>query len=156
MLRDHHFKTLVTWAGNRGSGTMDYRSYERDFVVNADGKPELKGSSASVFLGDETAYSPEDLLLAAVSSCHMLWFLHLCADNNIVVLEYRDRAVATLAEHNDGSGHFSKIELYPEVVVSKNSNTALANKLHETANNMCFIANSLKSEIVFKPTCTNG
>jgi organic hydroperoxide reductase OsmC/OhrA len=153
MLREHHFNTLITWTGNIGSGTMDYRSYERDFTLHVEGKPDIKGSSASTFLGDDTAHNPEDLLLASVASCHMLWYLHLCAENNIVVLEYRDNASAILSEQPDGSGHFSKITLHPEVVINASGNVELANQLHAEANKMCFIANTLKCPVEHIANC---
>ncbi len=156
MLRDHQFQTLITWMGNLGSGTMDYRSYERDFTLNVPGKPELKGSSASTFLGDDSAYNPEDLLLASVSSCHMLWYLHLCAEHGIIVLDYKDQAQATLSERPDGSGRFTKILLNPTVVISSKGNVELANSLHKEANKMCFIANSLNCPVEHNPGCTTG
>lgn len=156
MLRDHQFQTLITWTGNLGSGTMDYRSYERDFILNVSGKPELSGSSSSTFLGDDTAYNPEDMLLASVSSCHMLWYLHLCADRGVVVLEYKDRAQAVLSEQPDGSGRFTQIILNPEVVISADGDIDLANDLHQEANKMCFIANSLNCPVTHRPHCTNG
>lgn len=130
---------------------MDYRSYERDFTINSEHKPTLKGSSASAFNGDKSAYSPEDLLVAAVSSCHMLWYLHLCAESNVVILEYKDKANGTMHEENDGSGHFTHITLNPQITINDQSNQAVAEQLHHEAHKMCFIANSLKCEIVIQP-----
>lgn len=156
MTRHHKYTTSVAWTGNLGSGTMDYRSYERDFVVNSKDKPQLKGSSGTSFMGDKEAYSPEDLLVAAVSACHMLWYLHLCAEKGIVVLEYKDNAYGDMDEAEDGSGHFSKITLRPVVSISQDGNVAEANKLHGAAHKMCFIANSLKCTIDHQPQCTAG
>lgn len=153
MAKEHQYKTNLVWAGNKGSGTMDYRSYDRDFVVSIENKAPISGSSDSVFLGDKTKYNPEDLLLASVSSCHMLWYLHLCSKNEIVVMEYKDNAIGTMVENADGSGHFASILLQPEVLISKKEQIELANALHEEANKMCFIANSLNFPVKHKPTC---
>lgn len=79
MKKEHQYNANLVWTGNKGSGTMDYRSYDRDFVIYIDGKPQISGSSDSAFMGDKAKYNPEDLLLASISSCHMLWYLHLCA-----------------------------------------------------------------------------
>lgn len=156
MLRDHEYKLLITWTGNRGSGTMDYRSYKRDFTVDATDKPQLKGTSGSAFNGDKSAYSPEDMLVAAVSSCHMLWYLHLCAEGGVVVIDYKDEAYGILHEENDGSGHFTKIVIRPEVTINDASNQEVAKSIHENAHKMCFIASSLKCPVIIEPTFIVG
>lgn len=154
MAKQHIYETNLIWVGNKGSGTMDYRSYDRDFTVEIEGKELISGSSDSIFLGDKSKYNPEDLLLSSVSSCHMLWYLHLCSKNGIVVLEYRDRAKGTMTENADGSGHFTEITLYPEVVISKAADISWANSLHKDANSMCFIAGSLNFPVKHDVTCT--
>ncbi len=151
MSKDHQYKTKVTWTGNKGSGTMDYRSYDRDYVISIDGKLDIPGSSDSIFLGDKTKYNPEDMLLAAVSSCHMLWYLHLCSNNEIVVIEYKDEAVGTLEELADGSGKFREVTLFPKIVIADKAHLGLAERLHKEAHKMCFIANSLNFPIAHKP-----
>ncbi len=153
MGREHQYKTNLVWVGNKGSGTMDYRSYDRNFVVAFAGKKDLEGSSDSVFLGDKTKYNPEDLLLASVSSCHMLWFLHLCSENGIVVIEYKDNAIGTMTENADGSGQFKAIVLYPDVLISSSAQIEKANSLHQEVSKMCFIANSLNFMVKHMPTC---
>lgn len=153
MAKEHQYKTRLVWTGNKGSGTMDYRSYDRDFVVSIDQKPPLDGSSDSAFMGDKTKYNPEDLLVSSISSCHMLWYLHLCAKNDIVVLEYSDQAVGMMIENADGSGQFKEVILKPEVVISKKEQVDLANALHQEANKLCFIANSLNFPVKHLPTC---
>lgn len=154
MEKQHQYKTSLVWTGNKGSGTMDYRSYNRDFVVGINGKPDILGSSDSAFMGDKHRYNPEDLLLSSISSCHMLWFLHLCANNNIVVLDYKDSAVGVMTENSDGSGKFSEVALNPEVIIAEKAQIELANSLHEKANRMCFIANSLNFPVIHYPSCT--
>ncbi len=153
MAKQHIYETNLVWVGNKGSGTMDYRSYDRDFTVEIDGKDSLSGSSDSIFLGDKSKYNPEDLLLSSVSSCHMLWYLHLCSKNGIVVLEYKDSAKGVMTETADGSGKFTEIVLSPEVIISKPEDITWANSLHEEANRMCFIASSLNFTIKHEPNC---
>ncbi|MCY1541022.1 peroxiredoxin, subfamily [compost metagenome] len=153
MAKEHQYKTSLVWTGNKGSGTMDYRSYDRDFVISIENKEPIAGSSDSAFMGDKTKYNPEDLLLSSVSSCHMLWYLHLCAKNDIVVLEYTDHASGVMIEETSGSGQFKEIILRPEVVISKKEQIDLANALHEEANKLCFIANSLNFPVKHQPDC---
>lgn len=90
--REHRYDVAITWIGNDGAGTQSYRSYRRDHVVEVVGKPRIPGSSDPDFLGDRARYNPEELLVASLSACHMLWYLHLCADNGILVTDYRDKA----------------------------------------------------------------
>ena len=153
MPKHHQYKTTVTWTGNKGSGTMDFRSYDRDYIVEVDGKANISGSSDSAFLGDKSKHNPEDLLLAAVSSCHMLWYLHLCSKNEIVVIDYQDNAFGTMQENNDGSGKFESVTLCPQVLIANKIHLELANTLHAEASKMCFIANSLNFPINHNPSC---
>lgn len=153
MPKNHLYKTTVTWTGNKGSGTMDFRSYDRDYVVSVNGKSDISGSSDSAFLGDKSKHNPEDLLLASLSSCHMLWYLHLCSKNEIVVIDYMDDAVGTMEESADGSGKFKEATLHPQVLIADKAHLELAAKLHEEANKMCFIANSLNFPVKHQPNC---
>jgi len=143
MPKDHQYAATITWTGNKGSGTMDYRSYDRDYVVSVEGKADISGSSDSAFLGDKTKHNPEDLLLASISSCHMLWFLHLCSQNEIVVIDYKDEAIGVMEEAADGSGRFREVTLHPQVLIADKTQFELAESLHREANKKCFIANSL-------------
>lgn len=153
MPKDHQYTTTVTWTGNKGSGTMDYRSYDRDYVISIDGKADIAGSSDSAFLGDKSKYNPEDLLLSSISSCHMLWYLHLCSKNEIVVIDYKDQAVGTMEELADGSGKFREVTLHPEVLIADRAHLELAESLHTEANKMCFIANSLNFPVKHETKC---
>ena len=121
---------------------MDYRSYERSYVISVGGKADILGSSDSVFMGDKTRHNPEDLLVSSLSSCHMLWYLHLCSENGIIVLDYRDQAIGKMAEVENGSGHFTEVKLFPIVTITDESQIEFAHSLHDQANKMCFIANS--------------
>ena len=140
---DPIYSAIIEWTGNTGTGTSGYREYGRDYTVRISGKPFLEGSSDPAFLGDPAKHNPEDLLLAAVSSCHMLWFLHLAADNGIVVTSYTDHASGELHLEPNGSGRFISIELKPDVTVLDESMRARCAELHVLANRYCFIANSL-------------
>ncbi|MDW3191522.1 MAG: OsmC family protein [Cytophagales bacterium] len=144
---DHHYKANLIWTGNKGQGTSGYQAYERSYQIQIDGKPSIAGSSDPAFLGDPTKSNPEDLLLAAVSSCHMLWYLHLCAVNGIVVVNYLDRAEGTMKLNEDGSGAFTSLKLHPEVVVSEERMIPKAEELHSEANRKCFIANTLNIKV---------
>src|SRR3954471_12176010 len=117
MSRTHEYTAEVRWTGNRGTGTSGYRDYDRAHDVGADGKPAIAGSSDPAFRGDRDRYNPEELLVASLSQCHMLWFLHLATEAGIVVTDYRDRAVGTMVEDADGGGRFAEVTLRPAVTV---------------------------------------
>jgi len=152
MSKEHHYSTNVTWTGNLGKGTADYKAYLRNHVISIPGKPDIAGSSDVAFRGDPDRYSPEDSLVAACSACHMLWYLHLCAVNDVVVTNYEDRATASMAENKDGSGQFIEIVLNPVVTITDESMKEKAISLHEEANSMCFLARSVNFPIHHHPT----
>jgi organic hydroperoxide reductase OsmC/OhrA len=149
----HHYNATIKWTGNKGSGTSGYRDYERSHSILLTDKPEILASSDPAFRGDKTKHNPEDLLLASLSSCHMLWYLHLCAEADIVIVDYVDNAIGTMLETADGSGYFSHVTLQPFVTVSDATMMKKANELHEKANEMCFIANSVNFPVHHKPIC---
>jgi organic hydroperoxide reductase OsmC/OhrA len=150
-LTTHSYETTVTWSAGDGPGTADYRSYSRSHTIAAGAKPEIPASSDPTFRGDREHYNPEELLLASLSSCHMLWYLHLCAINAIVVREYRDRAVGRMVIQADGAGQFEWAELHPVAVISGSSDSARALALHEDAHRLCFIARSVNFEVEVAP-----
>jgi organic hydroperoxide reductase OsmC/OhrA/ribosomal protein S18 acetylase RimI-like enzyme len=141
-MKMHTYRTQLQWTGNTGSGTRDYRSYLRDHTLQAGNKPVIAGSSDPAFRGNPERYNPEELLLASLSACHMLWYLHLCAVNGVVVTDYRDAAAGQMLENEDGSGRFTEAVLYPVVTVQKADMVAQAHALHAEAHQKCFIANS--------------
>jgi organic hydroperoxide reductase OsmC/OhrA len=143
MSKPHRYATTLTWTGNTGEGTANYRAYERAYVIAADGKPALLGSSDPGFRGDPGRWNPEELLLASISSCHQLWYLHLCAVNGVVVTAYSDAATATMVEDETGGGRFESAVLRPHVTIAAGSDPAKAMALHHDANAKCFVANSL-------------
>jgi organic hydroperoxide reductase OsmC/OhrA len=149
MQREHTYSVSLVWTGNTGKGTSDYRSYARDHEINAPGKPPIYGSADPKFRGDSARYNPEELLVSALSSCHMLWYLHLCADAGIVVVSYEDRAVGTMQESNAGDGRFVGVTLRPHVRVTGSVEKAEA--LHRRAHELCYIANSVNFPVDHQP-----
>jgi organic hydroperoxide reductase OsmC/OhrA len=154
--RTHRYEIALAWTGNDGAGTRDYRSYRRDHEIAAPGKPALAGSSDPAFRGDRTRWNPEELLVASVSACHMLWFLHLASDAGIVVTGYRDAPVGTMAEDAGAAGRFVEIVLHPTVTVRGDVDTATVERLHHDAHKKCFIANSLNFPVRCEPALRNG
>ncbi len=150
MNKQHHYTTDLIWTGNQGTGTTNYRAYERAFEVYIEGKPVLEGSSDPAFRGDPTRHNPEELLLASLSSCHMLWFLHYCADEGVLVTAYTDTATAIMQEDTNGSGRFTEATLRPHVTVTDEPMIARLDELHERANRSCFIANSVNFPVRHK------
>jgi len=139
----HQYTVAVTWTGNRGTGTSGYRDYGRDHEIAAAGKPMIPGSSDPAFRGDPERWNPEEMLVASVSTCHQLWYLHLAATAGITVVAYEDRPVGTMAEDANGSGRFTTVTLHPTVTILPGDDAAKAKALHHDAHEMCFVANSV-------------
>jgi organic hydroperoxide reductase OsmC/OhrA len=150
-LKQHNYLLKVNWTGNKGEGTSGYKSYERSHEIVIEGKEIIKGSSDHAFLGDKTKPNPEELLLASISSCHMLWYLHLCSDADIVVTNYIDNAKGTMIETENAGGKFEGVILHPTVTVKDISMVEKAMLLHTKANELCFIANSVNFKIQHVP-----
>jgi organic hydroperoxide reductase OsmC/OhrA len=138
----HRYSADLTWTGNHGRGTATYDGYGRGFTVQVAGKPALAGSADPAFRGDASLHNPEDLLLIAISSCHMLSYLALCAKHRISVLAYADRAEATMELSADGGGRFTSATLHPRVVIQDAAQAERASALHARAHALCFIAAS--------------
>ena len=156
MSRQHNYKLTIKWTGNKGTGTSSYRGYERNHSILSENKPEIFCSSDPAFRGDKAKYNPEELLVASLSSCHMLWFLHLCSEVGIVVVNYEDHATGIMEETPSGSGHFLEVTLNPVVIVSKDSKADKINVLHKKANKLCFIANSVNFPVRHNPSFSVG
>lgn len=150
----HNYKLTIKWTGNNGNGTSTYRSYERSHSIFIEGKPEIAATSDPAFRGDKTKHNPEELLVAALSSCHMLSYLYECANAGVVVTGYTDHAVGTMVETADGGGHFTEVTLNPIVTVKETSMIEKANHLHHEASQRCFIASSVNFPIHHNPTCS--
>src|SRR5690606_28976390 len=116
-----------------------------------EGHPDIPGSSAAQFRGDASRYNPEDLLVASLSACHMLWYLHLCSANKIVVTDYTDQAEGIMKLEADGSGKFTSVTLHPHVIITADSDETAAMELHREAHRLCFIANSVNFSVAHQP-----
>lgn len=151
MAKSHHYEVTVTWTGNHGEGTSGYRAYARSHEVTTAGKPPIAGSSDPTFRGERDRWNPEELLVASASQCHMLWYLHLCAVEGIVVTDYVDHPKGTMTEDPDGGGRFNDVLLRPQVTITAPDQVDRAVALHERAHQMCFIANSVNFPIRHEP-----
>jgi organic hydroperoxide reductase OsmC/OhrA len=149
--KTHRYEVTVTWTGNRGEGTADYRAYGRDHEVIAEGRPALHGSSDPVFRGDAERWNPEQLLVAALSECHLLEYLHLCAVGGVVVVAYEDRADGVMELNESGGGRFTEATLRPVVTVAEASMEDAARELHERAHENCYIASSVNFPVRHEP-----
>ena len=149
MPRDHHYAVRIRWTGDRGTGTSGYRDYSRANVLTAAGKHDIDGSADRTFHGDAGRWNPEELLLAALSECHMLSYLHVATRNGVVVTGYTDEPTAVLRQEGDG-GAIVSATLRPVVTVS-DGDTDLAQRLHEEASRLCFIATSVAFPVQHEP-----
>jgi organic hydroperoxide reductase OsmC/OhrA len=156
MTKQHDYEVAVRWTGDLGRGTADYRAYSRDHELSAPGKAPIGGSSDPAFRGDPARYNPEDLLVGALSACHMLWYLHLCAEAGVVVKGYVDAAHGSMDEHADGSGEFRRVVLRPHVTVAAGSDVETAKRLHEEVHRFCCLARSVNFEVACEPTLEVG
>jgi len=157
MPKTHRYSVVVEWTGNTGTGTSGYRDYERRHEISAGaGKPVMPGSSDPAFRGDPARWNPEELLVASLSACHQLWYLHLCAEAGIAVVAYVDHAEGVMEETADGGGCFKRVILRPRVSVAAGSDMAMAFALHATAHAKCFIANSVNFPVEHAPEMTRA
>ena len=154
--KDHAYIVTVTWTGNTGAGTRDHRSYKRTHEISAHGKPVLPGSSDPAFRGDPARYNPEDLLVASLSACHMLWYLHLCSVSGVVVEAYEDIAEGHMVEQPGGEGAFEEVVLQPEITLAPGTDVDRARALHAEAHAKCFIANSVNFPVRHEPVFRTG
>ena len=150
-MKTHTYSAKLIWDGNTGKGTASYTAYDRSYHTLITGKPDLNGSADPVFQGDKTKHNPEDLLLTAISACHMLFYLSLCARKHVCVLDYQDTIQGSLRVLDSGGGHFESVTLHPLVVIQDEHKMELAYRLHQTAHERCFIANSCNGFIEVSP-----
>lgn len=141
--KSHTYHLTIEWTGNTGAGTVRPNAYSKNHVIKAAGRPDILASSDPAFNGDPDRYNPEELLVAALSQCHMLWFLSRCAKHGIVVTAYEDNAVGTMVEHADGGGEFTMVTLRPRISIESPAEPSMLTRLHEEAHHLCFIARSV-------------
>ncbi|HLL26471.1 MAG TPA: OsmC family protein [Xanthobacteraceae bacterium] len=147
MPKRHLYRASIHWDAGAGGGTGNYKSYSREHVIRSEGKPEIVATSA---FHSAAHYNPEDLLIAALSSCHMLWYLHFCSQHAIVVVKYEDNAEGAMIEDAAIGGKFERAMLRPRVTIAKGDREkALA--LHHEAHRLCFIANSVNFPVDCEP-----
>jgi len=152
MAKTHEYAARVIWNGNTGTGTSTYVGYGRDYIVIVAGKQEMRGSADPSFRGNAELHNPEDLFVAAISACHMLTYLALCAKNGVSVVAYEDNAAGTLVLTSDGGGSFQHVMLNPVVTIANGEKEAVAVSLHDQAHKLCFIAASCSAPIHHSPT----
>jgi organic hydroperoxide reductase OsmC/OhrA len=153
----HRYEVTVRWTGNSGRGTSDYLGYGRDHEVEGEGKTAIPGSSDPAFRGDAARWNPEELLVAALAQCHMLWYLHLCASRGVVVTDYTDTPVGTMAmDAAGGGGQFTEVVLRPAVTVTDPAMTDQARALHDEIGALCFIARSVNFLVRHEPAVRSG
>lgn len=150
---EHQYNMQIKWTGNKGSGTSSYQDYERSHTISIPNKGDLLASSDTVFRGDSSKHNPEDLLVASISSCHMLWYLHLCADAGIIVIDYVDQASGILVVPTGLPGHFQEVTLRPIVTVKSADMIEKALELHKKTHELCFISNSVNFPVNCKAEC---
>ncbi|MFF8786135.1 OsmC family protein [Streptomyces sp. NPDC015125] len=152
MTETHTYDVAIEWTGNLGSGTDTYRSFSRAHEVLATGKAPIAASSDPAFRGDPSRWNPEELLVASVAQCHMLWYLHLCAVGGVTVVDYEDRAHGVMTmDASGGGGQLTEIVLRPEVTVAEASMVDKARALHGEVQSVCFIARSVNFPIRHEP-----
>jgi len=152
--KKHVYTSHLVWTGNSGTGTSAYRAYERTWDLKMDGKQTIHCSNDPLLGGDKSKYNPEDLLLAALSSCHMLWYLHLCSDAGITVLSYEDRPEGIGELEASGKGKFTAAILKPNIEITADSDPKLAKEIHDKIHEFCFIARSVNFPVTYEPEIT--
>ncbi|MBX3091034.1 MAG: OsmC family protein [Cryobacterium sp.] len=153
---EHHYSASVEWLGNRGSGTSGYREYGREVLVTIDGKHPIEGSADRTFHGNADRWNPEDLLVASLSQCHLLSYLHVAVLRGFVVNSYVDDAVGVMEQTADGGGHFTSVTLRPTISVASSDMIDAATAAHREAREKCFIANSVNFPVHHEPKVVVG
>jgi organic hydroperoxide reductase OsmC/OhrA len=147
---DHHYAVRVQWQGNLGAGTSDHRAYSRDLLITSEGNPQIEGSSDPAFRGAPERWNPEELMLAALSECHLLSYLYVAVKHGVVVTAYEDDAVGAIVQTADGGGHFTSVTLRPVVTIAA-GDPDVARAIHQEASQKCFIAASVNFPVRHEP-----
>ncbi|HEX4569963.1 MAG TPA: OsmC family protein [Dongiaceae bacterium] len=151
MSKSHHYDLKLRWTGAAMGPTASYAGYSREYRIEIAGKPPITGSADPTFRGDPALANPEDMLVAALSACHMLSYLAVCALGKIKVISYEDAASGTMTEIGPQRSAFTEVVLRPRVVISADSDAAKAKALHDQAHKICFIANSVNFPVRHEP-----
>lgn len=142
-MTNHDYTARVIWTGNRGQGTATYKGYDRTWCIQTPGKPVVQCSNDPLLGGDPSLHNPEDLLIASLSACHMLWYLHLASDAGIAVVGYCDDPLVVGESLSSGAGRFLRATLRPVISVPKGTDLARADAIHHEIHKTCFIARSV-------------
>ena len=153
MTHEHNYKLTTEWTGNSVEGTKNVRTYDRSHTVSIQGKPDLFLTTDNPAVGDKSKLNPEDLLVSAISSCHMLSYLYVCALEGIVITSYTDNAIGIMVELASGGGSFKEVTLNPLFYVADESMVEKAIELHHKAHEICYIANSVNFDVKCNPIC---
>jgi organic hydroperoxide reductase OsmC/OhrA len=152
MSMEHEYTCSIEWTGNRGEGTKTYRGYDRTWSIRTPGKPEIQCSNDPLFGGNPALPNPEDLLLSALSSCHMLWYLHLASQAGVIVHAYSDEPAGIGETAPNGAGRFLRATLRPKIEVAAGADLARADAIHRDVHKFCFIARSVNFPIAYEAT----
>ena len=155
MAKQHEFPSRVVWTGNRGTGTTAYKAYDRTWDMALEGKETLSCSNDPMLGGDPSKYNPEDMLITALSSCHMLWYLHLCSTAGVTVTAYEDNPVGIGESEPDGTGRFLEAILRPKITITADSDAEKAHSIHNEIHKHCFIARSVNFPVRYEVMVTN-
>ncbi len=153
MIHEHHYKLTAKWEGNLGKGTLNIKGYDRSHTVSIQGKPDLHLTTDNPAVGDKSKLNPEDILVTAISSCHMLSYLYVCAKEGVIIVDYTDEATGIMVENVSGGGNFKEVTLNPICIVADASMIERAIELHHQAHEVCYIANSVNFEVKCNPVC---
>lgn len=153
MTHEHHYNLTTIWKRNIGEGTKNVKAYDRSHTVIISGKPDLHLTTDNPHVGDKSKLNPEDLLVAAISSCHMLSYLYVCALEGIVIHDYIDNATGIMIEKESGGGAFKVVTLNPSFTVESEHMLKRSLELHHKAHKICYIANSVNFEVKCNPIC---
>ena len=152
MAKLHDFASSIVWTGSRGEGTRVYKGYDRTWDIALPGKDIIHCSNDPLLGGDPTKMNPEDLLISALSACHMLWYLHLASNAGIAVTDYRDDPIGHGETLPNGAGRFLAAVLRPKISVLEGADLEFAGELHHKVHDFCFIARSVNFPVSYEPT----
>lgn len=149
--KTHDYTVKIEWTGNRGTGTSAYRAYDRNWDLATPGKPLMHCSNDPLLGGNHEKHNPEDMLIAALSSCHMLWYLHLCSEAGVIVTSYQDNPIAVGEVEPSGKGRFLSATLKPRIEITAESDPVKAAQLHDEIHQVCFVARSVNFPVTYEP-----
>jgi organic hydroperoxide reductase OsmC/OhrA len=150
MPKTHDFTAQIVWTGDRGEGTKHYRGYDRTWRIATPGKAPIECSNDPMLGGDPSKPNPEDLLIASLSACHMLWYLHLASNAGIVVKGYEDTPLGVGETGSRGEGRFVRAVLRPRIRVVRGADLVRADSIHHDVHNFCFIARSVNFPVSYE------